>query len=29
MTIELEQEFYDTFGIEKIENLNYTEKRIY
>lgn len=26
MTTELEQEFYDTFGIEKIENLNYTEK---
>lgn len=26
MTNELEQEFYNTFGIEKIENLNYTEK---
>ena len=26
MRSELEQEFYDTFGIEKIENLNYTEK---
>lgn len=26
MTTELEQEFYDTFGIEEKENLNYTEK---
>lgn len=26
MTSELEQEFYDTFGIEEKENLNYTEK---
>lgn len=26
MITELEQEFYDTFGIEEKENLNYTEK---
>ena len=26
MTTELEQKFYDTFGIEEKENLNYTEK---
>ena len=26
MTTKLEQKFYDTFGIEEKENLNYTEK---